>query len=330
MQVAKILCYPVKSCRGVELDECLVTPSGVGIRSGLSVDRVFCVIDNEGFVQDIRIRPELATIEVNLHGCDGSAPCVELSATVGMRETKLKLPLPVYKYADADQVCVSDRHRDKWFGKPLAARHCGSAAARWITAFIRHHGKTEESFSLARFDNTVASRRIKDMFKGKSSIARLARETDTACFADCAPFHLLSAESLADLGRRIPAASDLESPLSFRRFRPNFLISGGAPYSEDQLSLFSIGAASFQVLGATARCVIPNTSPETGCRSVSEDPRRTLMTYRPLPYGDGPHGGPSLGVWCAPRGELGLVVRRGDKLSIITQEKVLGDGRSKL
>ena len=65
MKVAKILCYPVKSCRGVELDECLVTPSGVGIgASGLSVDRVFCVIDSEGFVQDIRIRPELATIEV--------------------------------------------------------------------------------------------------------------------------------------------------------------------------------------------------------------------------------------------------------------------------
>ena len=66
MKVVKIICYPVKSCRGVELDECLVTPSGVGIAAlGLSVDRVFCVIDTEGFVQDIRIRPEMAMIGVN-------------------------------------------------------------------------------------------------------------------------------------------------------------------------------------------------------------------------------------------------------------------------
>ena len=53
--------------------------------------------------------------KVNLHGCDGSSPCVELSATVGTRDSKLKLPLPVGKYANADQVWVSDRHRDKWF-----------------------------------------------------------------------------------------------------------------------------------------------------------------------------------------------------------------------
>ena len=55
------------------------------------------------------------TFKVNLHGCDGSSPYVELSATIGNGRRKIKLPLPVDKYADNDQVWVSDRHRDKWF-----------------------------------------------------------------------------------------------------------------------------------------------------------------------------------------------------------------------
>ena len=56
--------------------------------------------------------------------------------------------------------------------------------------------------------------------RGKSVIAQRAEHADTTGFADCAPVHVLSRESLLDLSDRIPAdATDIERPVSFRRFR---------------------------------------------------------------------------------------------------------------
>ena len=43
-------------------------------------------------------------------------------------------------------------------------------------------------------------------------------------------------------------------------------------------------------LGDTARCVIPTTDQKTGIQHYDGEPRETLVTYRPMPYGDGaPH-----------------------------------------
>ena len=83
---------------------------------------------------------------------DFVAACVSINWAVSISpnhwtrsENTFKKPYPL-ELIHIHQICTNR------FGKPLAARHCGSAAARWITAFIRHHGKTEETFSLARFD----------------------------------------------------------------------------------------------------------------------------------------------------------------------------------
>ena len=42
-------------------------------------------------------------------------------------------------YADHEEVAVSDRHADKWFGKPLAARCAGPEAAEWISNFVLYY-----------------------------------------------------------------------------------------------------------------------------------------------------------------------------------------------
>ena len=68
------------------------------------------------------------------------------------------------------------------------------------------------------------------------------------------------------------------------------------------------GGCTLRGLGVTGRCVIPTTDQATGIRDhATEEPRATLLQYRPLPYGDGPHGGPVLGIWAAPLGLTGVV-----------------------
>lgn len=60
--VASLHCYPVKSCRGIDLVECVVE------RRGFVHDRRFMVVDHEGHFRTQRTSPLLATVAVRLDG----------------------------------------------------------------------------------------------------------------------------------------------------------------------------------------------------------------------------------------------------------------------
>ena len=210
--MASLHVYPVKSLRGVAVEAARVHLQGLGLvdaeGGGGPLDRQFCVCDSEGFVQDLRVLPKLATIGVAL--------------------------------------------------QPPS-----------------HPG-------------------------GTASVCRL-----------------LSTASLADLARRLPAGSAVERPVNAQRFRPNIVVEGLGAYGEDGLASFTLGptaSMSFRQLGATGRCVIPTTHPTQGHRDEEEEPRSTLMRYRPRPYGDGVHGGPVFGVWVAPD-EAGGILKVGSRVS---------------
>jgi len=301
-EVAGLFVYPLKSCRGVALERARVTPQGLAPAEGPleAVDRQWCVCGEGGLVQDQRVQPKLATLHVAL---DVPSRYLTLSVEGRPELGELRLPLAESAYTSGRRVLVSDRHRNRWFGRALSGYCAGDDAAEWITRFIHLHNRVsrDERFRIVRFASGEQGRRLSEAFGGKSPIAQRARQGDTAAFADCAPLHLLSEESLADLGGRLPPGSRVERPVSLRRFRPNIVLRGfDSPYAEDGLWHFAVGPASFRQLGPTGRCVIPTTDPETGDRDEDEQPRATLLSYRPLPYGDGPHGGPTLGIWAAP------------------------------
>lgn len=95
---------------------------------------------------------------------------------------------------------------------------------------------------------------------------------DIVSFADGYPFLLISEASLADLNSR------LETPLSMDRFRPNIVVSGTAPFAEDELTRVRIGEISFRGAKRCERCVITTIDPLTGIRG--REPLRTLAKYR--------------------------------------------------
>jgi uncharacterized protein len=91
-------------------------------------------------------------------------------------------------------------------------------------------------------------------------------------FSDGYPFLLAGQSSLDDLNSR------LEQPVPMNRFRPNFVISGAAPFAEDAWKTIRIGSVLFYAPKPCGRCIVTTTDQDTTMRSA--EPLRTLQTFR--------------------------------------------------
>lgn len=96
---------------------------------------------------------------------------------------------------------------------------------------------------------------------------------DAVSFADAYPFLLIGENSLADLNSR------LDEKIPMNRFRPNFVVSGGEPFAEDDWKKIRIGDAVFHVVKPCGRCVITTIDQEKGS-FTGKEPLKTLATYR--------------------------------------------------
>ena len=115
---------------------------------------------------------------------------------------------------------------------------------------------------------------------------------DIVSFADAYPFLILGEATMQDLNNKIAARhaenvpnqfpitinQSPTNPLSIRRFRANFIFSGGAPFAEDAFKNFKIGDVDFVGLKPCARCVLTTRDPDTGQKG--KEPLETLATYR--------------------------------------------------
>ena len=98
------------------------------------------------------------------------------------------------------------------------------------------------------------------------------RGNDIVSFADGYPFLIIGEASMQDLNAR------LNDPLSIRRFRTNFIFSGGLAFEEDDFKNIKIGDISFIGVKNCARCVLTTRDPDTGIKG--KEPLQTLQDYR--------------------------------------------------
>lgn len=101
-------------------------------------------------------------------------------------------------------------------------------------------------------------------------------------FQDAYPLHILNLASVHDVGRKLEKGSPLIGALNFR---PNIVITGGNAYEEDAWKKIRIGEYEYHVACRTVRCLLPNVNPATGVRHGSE-PNKTLKTHRRIDEGD--------------------------------------------
>jgi len=238
---------------------------------GLHGDRRWMVIDGDGVCVTARERPQLVRLRA-----EDAGPALRLE-----RDGCEPFIVP-YPDARAHTARV-------WiWGQACTALDAGDSAARWMSDAL------DKPVRLVAMDAREKRRPDPDC----------TLPDDEVSFADCYPVLAIGQSSLDDLNTRTPA------PVSMRRFRPNFVIGGGAPYAEDGWRRLRIGAVEFEGVENCERCELPTVDPETGIPDARREPMRTLARYRRRAT-----GGVFLGQNLVPRSAG--TVRVGDRVVVL-------------
>ena len=96
-------------------------------------------------------------------------------------------------------------------------------------------------------------------------------------FADGYAYLVIGEGSLQDLNTRLAARGHPALPMN--RFRPNLVVSGSAPYAEDNWQELRIGGAAFRGVKPCGRCQVTTTDQATG-EVTGPEPLATLATFR--------------------------------------------------
>ena len=132
-------------------------------------------------------------------------------------------------------------------------------------------------------------------------------KSDSPCESfDEYPVSMLSQASIDNLGGRVNGGPEFDG----RRFRPNFLLNGCAPYEEDSWlgGVVQIGTdLRIRLVAPDPRCAITTLDPDTGERDI--DVPKLLLSYRPSA------SAPYFGVYGAV--ETTGVVSVGDALELV-------------
>ncbi|KAH9747110.1 MOSC domain-containing protein [Citrus sinensis] len=187
------------------------------------------VINNNGRAYTQRNEPKLALVETELpneaflEGWEPTGRSFMVIRAPGMQALKISLSKP---RDIADGVSVWE-----WCGSALAE---GAEASNWFTNYL---GKPSR---LVRYNAESETRPVDPKYAAGEKIM----------FSDCYPFMLLSQGSLDALNKL------LKEPIPINRFRPNILVDGCEPFSEDLWTGIRINNCTFQGVKLCDRCKV--------------------------------------------------------------------------
>ncbi|KAJ6705273.1 MOLYBDENUM COFACTOR SULFURASE FAMILY PROTEIN [Salix purpurea] len=222
-RVSSIFIYPVKSCRGISVSQAPLTPTG------FRWDRNWLVVNYKGRAYTQRVEPKLALVEIELpdeafsEGWEPTKNSFMKIKAPGMSVLKISLMKPSEV---AEGVSVWE-----WSGSALDE---GAEAAKWFSDYL---GKPSQ---LVRFNAASETRLIDPNYAPGHKIM----------FSDLFPFMLISQGSLDALNQL------LKEPVPINRFRPNILVEGCEPFSEDLWTEIRISKVTFEGVKLCSRCKV--------------------------------------------------------------------------
>ncbi|CAH1263224.1 MARC2 [Branchiostoma lanceolatum] len=243
--VSKIYVHPVKSCRGLEVGEAEVTKQG--LRQEGVMDRHLLILYKDHFL-DTRTEPRAVLISPQCVG-DGQ---VRLEAP-GMDPLTLPKPNKQKVYSISMWEVDGD------------AVDCGPEAAGWLEKFFGKPGyKLVMSTPGSKKRPTNQHPKYKD----------IAKPDDKVGFQHETALLLTSEASLKDLNNK------LATPVAMRNFRPNIVVAGCGSFQEDDWQYVRIGEAEIRRMLPCDRCLMTTVDPETGMKNGTQEPLKTLRSYR--------------------------------------------------
>lgn len=264
--------HPVKSCGALAPREALLAATG------FDLDRAWMVVDGGGRMLTQRSHPRLALVRPTLRASD------LLLKAPGMLGLHLRLDT------------VEQPTRVQVWNDIVKAWDMGDLAAQWFSDFLA------TPVRVVRFDPD--ERRLADR-------AWTGEHEAPVEFADGFPLLVASADSLADLNRRLAAAG--HAPVAMARFRPNLVLQGLEPWDEDLIDELTVataeGAVRLKLVKPCGRCIVPNVDPASG--EVQPQVFDTLAEFR----SDARiHGGVSFGMNAIILEGAGCTLRAGQQV----------------
>ncbi|CAB4262397.1 unnamed protein product [Prunus armeniaca] len=244
-KVSSIFIYPIKSCRGISVSQASVTPTG------FRWDRQWLVVNYKGRAYTQRVEPKLSLVQVELpdeafiEGWEPSKSSYLVLKAPGMDALKVSLIAP---REVSNGVSVWE-----WSGSALDE---GADASKWFSDYL---GKPSR---LVRFNTASETRPVEPEYAPGHKIM----------FSDMYPYMLLSQGSMDALN------NVLKEPIPVNRFRPNILVEGCEPFSEDLWTEIRIDKLTFLGVKLCSRCKIPTINQETGIAGA--EPNETLRKIR--------------------------------------------------
>jgi len=173
---------------------------------------------------------------------------------------------------------------------------------------LRYYLGISNKLGLFRIDNS----KLREVHRNAPTKAELGYQPVTG-FQDAYPLHLINLASVRDVERQMPKVKGAPR-LSAARFRANLIITGPDAYHEDTWRRIKIGYYEYDVSCRTARCKMPNVDQVTGERHPSE-PDQTLRSFRAVDSGTGPNIG-CLGMQMVPIAKESSL-RVGDEITVL-------------
>ncbi|TFH85201.1 MOSC domain-containing protein [Billgrantia azerbaijanica] len=243
MHITQLNVYPVKSLRGIALEQ-----AELGVR-GLPYDRHWMVVDDVGRFVTQRQLPRMAQVAVRL---DADALVLEHPEAP---------PLSIELARDDQPSLTAYVWEDR-----CRALDEGAEAARWLTGVL---GDLKGSgLRLVRFAPDQQRRVDPHYQRGE--------QAHTA-FADGFPFLVTSEASLATVNAVLEKKG--LDPVPMSRFRPNIVVAGGEGFAEngwDELHGVE-GRFRLGLRKACQRCKITTVDQHSGEIRVPGEPLRTLV-----------------------------------------------------
>jgi uncharacterized protein YcbX len=168
-------------------------------------------------------------------------------------EGGLRLAAPGHGTVEVVRPDRADRVVRALLGDEVPVGDAGDEAARWVSAFT---GTPCRLVTLCEPD----ARRL-DLVPSQP-----------VSLADATPVLLANEASWRDLQQRAV------EPFGMERFRPNLIVDGPDPWSEDGWQVFSIGAARLEGVVPMPRCTVPQVDQDTGERH--REPALALRAHR--------------------------------------------------
>ncbi|MEB3312394.1 MAG: MOSC N-terminal beta barrel domain-containing protein [Snowella sp.] len=249
MKVAGIFIYPIKSCRGIALEQTEVSPKG------LVCDREWMLVDQAGNFLTQRQYPQLATIQVEIQG-----QSLRLS-------TIHSNPFILEPQLGGDEKTVQ-----VWRDRVVAIDQ-GDEVAKWFQQALNL--PAEQKIRLVR----QSPQHIRPIDKNYTNNQELP-----VSFSDGFPILLTATASLADLNQRLEAIYPNQSQtVPMNRFRPNLVIETEEPFIESSWQEIQINNLKFALVKPCSRCVVTTTDQFSGDRNLLQEPLKTLSTFRQIP-----------------------------------------------